>query len=103
MRHACASGIAAVTLLLLATAAFAHPHVLVDAKAEMVFDKGKLTAVRHIWQFDEAFTAFAVQGLDSNNDGKLSDAELAPLAQVNVDSLFDFGYFTYVTANGKDV
>ena len=91
--------------LLLATAvtASAHPHVLIDAKAEMVFDKGKLTAIRHIWQFDAAFTAFAVQGLDENNDGKLSDAELEPLAKVNVESLAEFGFFTYLNANGKDV
>jgi ABC-type uncharacterized transport system substrate-binding protein len=97
------SVVAALVLLSAAAPALAHPHVLVDAKAEMVFDKGKLTAVRHIWQFDAAFTAFAVQGLDTNNDGKLSDAELAPLAKVNVDSLGEFGYFTYLNANGKDL
>lgn len=88
----------------LATPAFAHPHVLVDAKAEIVFDdQGEITAIRNIWQFDEAFTAFAVQGLDANNDGKLSDAELEPLAKVNVESLAEFGFFTFLTAaDGKD-
>ena len=103
-RFACAGGIAAAVALFATQPALAHPHVLVDAKAEMVFEKGKLTAVRHIWQFDDAFTAFAVQGLDTNNDGKLSDAELAPLAKVNVESLAEFGFFTYLTgANGKDI
>ncbi len=90
--------------LAVATPAAAHPHVLVDAKAEIVFDdKGEITAIRNIWQFDEAFTAFAVQGLDANNDGKLSDDELEPLAKVNVDSLAEFGFFTFLTAaDGKD-
>src|SRR5438874_13066873 len=69
----------------------------------MVFDKGKLTAIRHIWQFDAAFSAFATQGLDVDHDGKLSDAELAPLARVNVTSLAMFGFFTYLNANGKDL
>jgi ABC-type uncharacterized transport system substrate-binding protein len=101
MRFALCGAVAALALLAAAPAA-AHPHVLVDAKAEMVFDKGKLTAVRHIWQFDAAFTAFAVQGLDANNDGKLSDAELAPLAKVNVESLAMFGFFTFLNADGKD-
>jgi ABC-type uncharacterized transport system substrate-binding protein len=89
--------------MLAATPAIAHPHVLVDAKSEIVFEKGKITAIRHIWQFDDAFTAYATQGLDANNDGKLSDQELKPLAKVNVDSLSDFAFFTYLKADGKDL
>ncbi len=97
-------GIAVAGLLAVAMAgpALAHPHVFVDARAEIVFDKaGEVTAVRHIWQFDEAFTAFAIQGLDANNDGKLSDAELAPLAKVNVDSLKEYAFFTWLRQGKK--
>ncbi len=80
-----------------ASPAAAHPHVFVDAKAEIVFNSaGEITAIRNIWQFDKAFTAFAVQGLDTNNDGKLSDAELKPLAKVNIDSLKEYDFFTYL-------
>ncbi len=91
-------------LLVVATVApaAAHPHVFVDAHAEIVFDAaGAVTAVRHIWQFDEAFTAFAIQGLDADGDGKLSDAELAPLAKVNVESLKEFGFFTWLREGRK--
>ena len=87
-----------------ATPAFAHPHVWVDAKAELVFDgKDEITAVRNIWRFDDAYSAFASQGLDANGDGKLSSEELKQLAEVNVDSLKDFAYFTFITANGEDI
>jgi ABC-type uncharacterized transport system substrate-binding protein len=82
-----------------ATEVAAHPHVFVDAKASIVFDdQGRIDAVRNVWEFDEAFTAFAIQGLDTNGDGKLAAAELASLAQVNMDSLKDYDYFTYVVA-----
>jgi ABC-type uncharacterized transport system substrate-binding protein len=85
----------ALAASLAAKPAAAHPHVYVDAKTELVFDAGgAMTGVRHIWQFDEAFSAFAVQGLDADNDGKLSDDELAPLAKVNVDSLQEYDFFT---------
>jgi ABC-type uncharacterized transport system substrate-binding protein len=67
-----------------------HPHEWVDVASEVLFDaQGRVTAVRHHWRFDEAFSAFAVQGLDTDSDGLYSAEELAPLAQENVESLKD--------------
>ncbi len=51
-------------------AALAHPHEWVDVASEVLFDAhGRIAAIRHHWRFDEAFSAFALQGLDSNGDG----------------------------------
>jgi len=94
--------LAACLFALTATRAEAHPHVFVDAKTEIVFDlSGRMSAVRNIWQFDEAFTQYAIQGLDTKGDGKLTDAELKPLADVNVKSLKEYKFFTYLTV-GRD-
>ncbi len=96
----------AVLALALSTpmAALAHPHVFVDAKAEIVFDsQGRMTAVRNIWRFDPAFSAFASQGLDKNGDGRLSHAELAPLAKTNVDSLNYYGFFTRLSVGRREL
>jgi len=82
----------------------AHPHVLVDAKSEIVFDaEGRMAAVRQIWRFDPAFSAYAIQGLDENGDGELSAAELEPLAKINVESLQEFDFFTYLAIDGKEL
>ncbi len=88
-----------IALLLLAPSlARAHPHVWVDSASEMVFDdKGRITAVRHHWLFDEEFSAYALQGIDTNRDGKFSVEELKPLAKENVESLKDFDYFTFLS------
>ena len=101
--HASRLGAASLALLAVsATGALAHPHVFVDARVEVVFDKdGKISALRHVWRFDDAFSAFASQGLDGNGDGILSIEELQPLAKVNVESLKDYEYFSYLKAAGK--
>lgn len=85
-----------------ATIAVAHPHVQVSVRSVvMLDDAGEITAIRHAWKFDEAFSAFSTTGLDTDKDGKLSREELASLAQVNVESLNEYAFFTYLK-KGKD-
>lgn len=82
--------------------AAAHPHVWVEVRAELVFAPGgQVSAVRHRWTFDEGYSSFAVQGLDTDKDGRYSREELAELAKVNTESLSEFGYFTVLKADGK--
>src|SRR6478672_6559641 len=95
-----------VILLALAMAApaWAHPHVWVTMHTELVYaPDGKITGIRHAWSFDDMFSTFATQGLESKEKGKFTREELAPLAKVNVESLKEFDYFTYATADGKKV
>lgn len=83
--------------------ALAHPHVFVTHKAVIVFDKGAVAGIDHIWFFDEFYTAMAVEGLDTNKDGKFSREELHELAKTNIEGLKEFGYFTNATVGGKEV
>ena len=91
------------TQLGLSSSAVAHPHVWATVRSEIVFGPDrKVTGVRHAWTFDEFYSAMAVQGLDADGDGVYSREELEPLAKVNVDSLKEFTYFTFVRAGGDD-
>ena len=79
----------------------AHPHVWVTMQTELVYaPDGSITGIRHAWSFDDMFSTFATQGLESKEKGKFTREELAPLAKVNVESLKEFGYFTFATADG---
>ena len=90
--------------LFIAAPALAHPHVWVTMRTELVYaPDGRITGIRHAWSFDDMFSTFAIQGLDSKEKGKFTREELAPLAKVNVESLKEFDYFTYATADGKKV
>lgn len=79
----------------------AHPHVWVSVETTVVYDKGAISGFRHRWTFDELYTTMAIQGLDANNDGTYDKKELAELAQVNIDGLKDFDYFTQAKLGGQ--
>ncbi len=91
-----------VAAMLASSAALAHPHILVKAKTAIIFNaQGDVTGVTHIWDFDKAFSAFAVQGYDSRHDGRPTRADLQPLAKINMNSLSYYKYFTSLVLDGK--
>jgi len=80
--------------------ASAHPHVWVTMHSELVYaPDGAVTAVRHVWTFDDMFSAFATMGMPKT-DGTFTRETLQPLAKVNVESLKDFDYFSYAKMGG---
>jgi ABC-type uncharacterized transport system substrate-binding protein len=86
-----------------ASPAAAHPHVWVAVAAEVLYDGGAVSGVRHRWTFDDMYSAMAVEGLDTNGDGTYDAKELEELAKVNVESLHEFGYFTDAKIEGEAV
>jgi ABC-type uncharacterized transport system substrate-binding protein len=105
MTHRLLPALAALAGLVMACSpASAHPHVWVTVKSELVYaPDGAVTGVRHAWTFDDMFSVFATQGIESKKKGQFTREELAPLAEVNVGSLKEYDFFTYATANGKPV
>jgi ABC-type uncharacterized transport system substrate-binding protein len=112
LRRTCryGAGMAALLRLFLAVLASmacawtaqAHPHVWVTMKSELVYSSdGSVTGIQHHWAFDDMFSAFAIQGIPNKVKGQFTREELAPLAKVNIESLKEYKYFTYATADGK--
>jgi ABC-type uncharacterized transport system substrate-binding protein len=83
--------------------ACAHPHVWVTASATVLYDHNTITGLQQAWTFDEFYTAMAIEGLDTNHDGKYDRQELSELAQVNIDGLKEFNYFTVAKLSNEDV
>jgi ABC-type uncharacterized transport system substrate-binding protein len=89
-------------LALGANTAQAHPHVWITATSELIYaPDGTITGVRHAWTFDDMFSTYALQGMETKVKGVYSREELAPLAQTNVESLKEFRFFTFAKTDGK--
>jgi ABC-type uncharacterized transport system substrate-binding protein len=96
--------LAALALPLAVTAARAHPHVYVTMKSEIIYDaEGRMTGIRHHWTFDDMFSSYATQGLESKQKDVFTREELQPLAEVNVTSMKEYDFFTQGTMNGHKV
>ncbi len=95
---------ATIALALVGTAqmAQAHPHIFIDARVDVSFDPaGRVSGLHHSWTFDSAFSVWMVQGLDKNGDGQVTPDEMQELADENVGSLADFGFYTFA-GDGMD-
>jgi ABC-type uncharacterized transport system substrate-binding protein len=93
-----AAAIATMTV----TPASAHPHVWVTMTSEVVYaPDGSVTGIRHAWTFDDMYSAFATQGIESKTKGVFTREELAPLATENATSLKEFEFFTFTKLDGK--
>ncbi len=91
-------------LSLVPAAAFAHPHIFVEARLEVVADDdGNVAEFRNVWRFDEVFTSSVVMDFDKNTDLKLEPNELAEVGKTVKDSLADYDYYMNLTMNGKNI
>jgi ABC-type uncharacterized transport system substrate-binding protein len=102
IRFALSVFVAAVGLLASAATAAAHPHVWITMTSEVVYaPDGTITGIRHAWTFDDMFSTFATQGLESKQKGVFTRDELQPLAKVNVESLKEYDFFSFAKVDGK--
>ena len=94
----------AATLSLAPAAAFAHPHIFVEARLEVVAgDDGNIQELRNVWRFDEVFSSSVLMDFDKNTNLKLDPDELKEVGKTVRDSLVDYDYYVNMSINGKSV
>ncbi len=88
------------------TSAVAHPHVFPLVEATALFDEaGRFAGVWEKWRFDTEFSVPIKLSLDENQDGDISDAEIAKSLAPHGVLVWIVGadYFTRLTVAGRQV
>jgi ABC-type uncharacterized transport system substrate-binding protein len=95
---------AALAGLAAPTIAFAHPHIFVEARLEVVAgNDGNVQELRNVWRFDEVFSSTVLLDFDKNSNLKLDPEELKAVGKTVKESLADFDYYTNISQNGAPV
>jgi len=92
------------TLALLAVPgreAAAHPHLWIDTTGTILFDQGKVSAIRFQWIFDEFFSAGVIGEFDKNNNKQFDADEIEPLRVGAFEGTKEVGFFTDLQINGE--
>src|ERR1700754_3671792 len=94
--------ILAGSLCLAPAAAFAHPHIFVEARLEVVAGPdGNIKELQNVWRFDEVFSSSVLMDFDKNTDLKLEPNELEEVGTTVRDSLAAYDYYVNMSLNGK--
>lgn len=88
----------------MAAPADAHPHVFAEARLEVETSAdGKIVELRNVWRFDEVFSASVVIDFDTNRNLVMEPDELEKVGAIVKDSLAEYGYYTNLIDNGRNV
>jgi len=87
-----------------AQSASAHPHVFIEANLEIVRNEaGSVTELRHVWRFDELFSASVLLDYDANGDNKLDAGELDEVSATVTSSIAEYDFYTEMRVGSDPV
>lgn len=86
-------------IALCTTMLYAHPHIFVDAKAELLFGNDGFVGMRNHWIFDEMYSTAMLAGIDTDKNGKLDPAEVRKVWTEIIQPMQRFGYFNHLSTS----
>lgn len=90
-----------LALLVAAPPAAAHPHIWIEASAQLQLTQGAVRAIEVTWVFDDLYSYAVAADFDRDGDGRLDAAELQELAELSRQNLADYGFFTHLRIAGE--
>jgi ABC-type uncharacterized transport system substrate-binding protein len=82
--------------------ASAHPHLWISQSVRVVSANGAYTGIEIDWRFDPHSSEDEIPAIDEDNDGKISDEEVALLVRDTMASLQKFGFQTWLNTGAAD-
>jgi ABC-type uncharacterized transport system substrate-binding protein len=92
---------ATILILYAPSISLGHPHVFIDNRLTIIFDKQGLTGFHVKWIFDEFFSNMIALDYDRNKNNTLENSEIAAIKKGAFNNLAKFEYFTFISINGK--
>jgi ABC-type uncharacterized transport system substrate-binding protein len=81
----------------------AHPHIFMDAEANLVFNEKGFESVQNRWVFDELYSKAMLETADKNKDGKFNSEETNELQKIIFPPILKYSYFNYLALGSKFV
>ncbi len=89
--------------LVLGSPLWAHPHVWIDVKAEVLITGGFVEGLWTDWTFDDQFSELIMADNDPKNTGQVDAKISQSIKKTYFDNLKNYGYFTHFLLGKKDL
>jgi ABC-type uncharacterized transport system substrate-binding protein len=82
--------------LIWSSGAYAHPHVFIVQRLNVVFDEKGLAGIKVCWKFDDMFTSMIAEDHDLNRNGKFEPSEVQKVKEKAFSFISKYNYFTFI-------
>lgn len=81
----------------------AHPHIFIEYRLKVIFDKSGAAALRVVWSFDEMYSATLRSDYTTTPKGPITPADVQSLLTQHFSPVTKKHFFATATINGETV